>query len=154
MEDPVRPVRTALKTWRFAPGVVDESRWAVFFTSRALLGRRLSAPQMGCSDGGLGGDSERGSSWSGDPASYPRVGSFVPCPERARLCLGVLVNPAYAPYVEKINDFLLRGVDRHPLMTDARIRSIVVRETDPRQWKTSSALLACTDLMVSFQDCT
>ena len=29
-EDPVGTVVTALKTWRLAPGVLDESRWAVF----------------------------------------------------------------------------------------------------------------------------
>ena len=28
--DPVGIVGTALETWRLAPGVVDESRWAVF----------------------------------------------------------------------------------------------------------------------------
>ena len=30
VEEPVGTVGTALETWRLVPGVVDESRWAVF----------------------------------------------------------------------------------------------------------------------------
>ena len=59
-----------------------------------------------------------------------------------------LRNPADAEYVEKMNDFLLGGVGRHSLMTDDRSRNIVVRETDPPQWKTSFALLAGTGRLV------
>ena len=66
----------------------------------------------------------------------------------------VLGDPADAAYVEKMNDFLLRVVGRHPLMTDERSRNIVVRETDPRHSKTSFALLAGTGRLVSFQDYT
>ena len=97
------------------------------------MGRRLSDPSAGCPDCGLGGDSECGVSWSGDRASYPGVGSFVPCPKDLACHRAYLVDPADAAYVEEMNDFLLRSVSRHPLMTDDRFRNIVVRETDPRQ---------------------
>ena len=65
-----------------------------------------------------------------------------------------LGDPADAAYVEKMNDFLLRGVGRHPLMTDDRSPNIVVRETDPLTWKKSFASLAGTGRLVSFQDYT
>ena len=64
------------------------------------------------------------------------------------------VDPADAVYLEKMNDFLLRGVCRHPLMTDDRILNIDVRERNPLQWKTSFALLVDTDRVVSFRDYT
>ena len=65
-----------------------------------------------------------------------------------------LVDPADVIYVKHMNDFLLHGVGRHPLMTDDRVHNIVFRETVPRQWKTSFTLLAGTGRLVSFQDYT
>ena len=73
-------------------------------------------------------------------------------PEELACGRAYLRDPADAAYVQKMNYFLLRGVGRHPLMTDDRSRNIVVRETDPLQWKTSFALLTGTGRLVSFQD--
>ena len=39
-------------------------------------------------------------------------------------------------------------------MTEDRVRNVVVRETDPRQWNTAFALLVGTDRLVSFQNYT
>ena len=75
-------------------------------------------------------------------------------PEELACDRAFLGDPADAAYGEKMNDFPLREVGRHPLMTDDRSRNIIVRETDPRQWKTSFALLAGTGRLVSFQDYT
>ena len=43
------------------------------------------------------------------------------------------------------------SLGRHPLVTDDRSRNIILRETEPRQWKTSFALLAGTGRLGSFQ---
>ena len=56
--------------------------------------------------------------------------------------------------MEKVNAYLFRGEGRHPIMTDYRVHNIVVRETDPRQWKTAIAMLVGTGRLVSFQDYT
>ena len=51
-----------------------------------------------------------------------------------------------------MNAHLFRGEGRHPMMTDDRVRNIVVRETDSRQWKTAFALLVGTGRVLSFHD--
>ena len=63
-----------------------------------------------------------------------------------------LAYPADAIYAEKMNANLLRGEGWYQMMTDDRVRNIVVRETDPRQCKTSFALMVVTGRLVSFQD--
>ena len=65
-----------------------------------------------------------------------------------------LADPADAICVEKMNAYLFRGEGRHPMMADDRVRNIVVRETDSRQWKTAFALLVGTGRWGSFQDYT
>ena len=74
-------------------------------------------------------------------------------PEELACDWAYLMDSGDAAYAENMNDFLLCGVVRHPLMTDDRGRNIVVREMDRRQWKTSFALLAGTGRLVSFLDC-
>ena len=44
-----------------------------------------------------------------------------------------LADPADAIYVENMTAYLFRGEGRHPMMTDDRVRNVVVRETDSRQ---------------------
>ena len=137
VEEPVGTVGTALETWRLAPGVVDESRWAVF-PRRELLWEDVC----------------RSSRWDVRMAALVAIqnaevrGQVVDrfiresvrsfqVPEELACDRAFLGDPADAADVEKMNDFLLRGVGRHPSMADNRSRNIVVRETDPRQWKTS-----------------
>ena len=153
-EEPVGTVGTSLETWRLAPGAVDESLWAVF-PRRELLCEdvcRLSrwdvrmAATVAIQDAEVRGQVVH-------RFIRESVRSFQVPDELAcdRAFLGDLADAAY---VEKMNDFLLRGFGRHPLLTDKCSRNIVVRETDPRQWKTSFALLAGTGRLVSFQDYT
>ena len=63
-----------------------------------------------------------------------------------------IADPADAIYVEKMSAYLFQGEGRHPMMNEDRVRNVVVRETDPRQWKTGFALLVGTGRLVSFQD--
>ena len=152
VEDPVGTVGTALETLRLAPGMVDESRWPMF-------------PRLEL----LWEDDCRLSRWDVRIAASVAIQNaevrgqvierfiresvhWFQVPEELACDRAFLGDPADAAYVEKINDFLLRGVGRHPLITDDRSRNIVVREMDPRQWKTSFALLAGTGRLVSFQD--
>ena len=65
-----------------------------------------------------------------------------------------LTDPADAIYVGNMNAYFFRGEGRHPMMTDDRVCNIVVRETDPRQWKMAFAFLVVTGRLVSFQDYT
>ena len=150
----VGTVGTALETWRLVPGVVDESLLAVF-TRRELSWEdvcRLSrwhvrtAASVAIQNAEVRGQVV-------DQFIRESVRSFQ-VPEELACDWAFLRDPADAAYVEKRNDFLLRGVGRHPLMTDERSRNIVVREMVPLQWKTSSALLAGTGRLVSLQDYT
>ena len=50
--------------------------------------------------------------------------------------------------------YLFRGETRHPMMTDARVRNVVVRENDPLQWKTAFAVVVGRGRLVSVQDYT
>ena len=152
--DSVGTVETALETWRLVPGVVDESRWALF-PRRELLWEdvcRLSrwdvrmAVWVAIQNAEVRGQVV-------DRVIRESVRSFQ-VPEELACDRAFLGDPADAAYVEKMIDFLLCGVGRHPLMTDDRSCNIVVRETDPRQWKTSFALLAGRGRLVRFQDYT
>ena len=66
----------------------------------------------------------------------------------------LLADPVDAIYVEKMNSYLFHGEGRHPVMTDDRVRNVVVRGTEPRQWKKTFALLVGTGCLVSFQNYT
>ena len=148
VEEPVGTVGTALETWRLASGAVDESRWAVF-PRRELLWDdvcRLSrwdfrmAASVSVQNAEVRGQVV-------ERFIRESVRSFH-VPDELACDRAFLGDQADAAYMEKMIDFLLRGVGRHPLMTDERSRNIVVRETDPRQWKTSFALLAGTGRLV------
>ena len=63
-----------------------------------------------------------------------------------------LVEAADPIYVECKNEYLFRGIGRHPILTDDRVRNFVVHRTDPRRRKTAFAFLVGTGWLVSFQD--
>ena len=80
------------------------------------------------------------------------VRSFL-VPKELECDRAIPVKPADSIYVEGMNEYLFRGVGRHPALTDDRVRNFVVHQTDPRRWKkTAFALLVGTGRMVSFQD--
>ena len=152
--DPVGIVGTALETWRLAPGVVDESRWAVFRRRELLRQDFCRLPRWDVRM--TASVAIQNAEVRGQVTERFIRESFrsFHVPEELACDREFLGDPADAACVEKMNDFLLRGVCRHPLMTDDRSRYIVVRETDPLQWKTSFALLAGTGRLMSFQDYT
>ena len=154
VEEPIGTVGTALKTWRLAPGAVDESHWDVF-PRRELPWEdvcRLSrlevrmAASVAIQNAEVHGQVV-------DLFIRESVRSFI-VPDELACDREFLEDPAEAAYVENMNHFLLLGVGRHPLMTDERSRNIVVREMGSRQLRTSFALLAGTGRLVSFQDYT
>ena len=141
----------AFDTLRLAPGVIDESRWAVF-PCRELLWEGVCrlprwnirmAASLAIENGEVYGQVIERFIWES-------VRSFQ-IPEELACNRAFPGDPADAAYVEKMNDFLLRGVGRNPLTTEDRSRNIVVPEADTRQWKTSFAFLAGTNRLVSFQ---
>ena len=141
-------------TWRLAPGEVDKSRPAVFSCRELLWEEVCRLPRWDvwmAASVAIQNVEVRGQVI--ERFIQGSVPSFQ-VPEELADDRSYLVNLTDAAYVKKMNVFLLRGVGRHPLMTDDRSRNIAVRDTDPRQWKRSFALLADTGRLVSFHDYT
>lgn len=142
----MRTVGTALRTWRLAPVVVEESLWAVFPRRELLLEDVFRLPQWDVrivASVVIQNAEVRGQLI--ERVIRESVCSFQ-VPKGVACDRAYLVHLGDVAYVEKMSYFLFRGVSRHPLMTD-----IGVRETDPRQWKKSFALLAGTGSLVSFR---
>ena len=118
------------------------------------MGRHLLTPSMGRGDDSLDGESEYVNSRASCGEVSSRVDSVVQSAEKLECGPAFLADPADAIYVEKMNAYLFCGEGRHPMMTEDRDRTIVVRKTDPRQWKTVFAFLVGTGRLVSFQDYT
>ena len=62
-----------------------------------------------------------------------------------------LIDASGAVYVERMNEYLIRGNGRHPMLTDFRFRNVLIHENGPRRWKTAFSLLVGTGRVVSFQ---
>ena len=154
MGDPVGTVGSPSVSWRLVADLVDESCWSVL-PRRGLVWEdfcHLPRWDVRTVDSLVNQNAEiRGQVMERFLRESTR--SFQ-VPKEFDCYRAFLADPADAIYVEKMNAYLFRGEGRHPMMTDDRVRNIVVRETDPRQWKTAFALLVGTGRLVSFQDYT
>ena len=141
-------------SWRLAPDLAEESLWSVF-PRRGLVWedvRQLPRWDVRTVASVVNQNAEiRGQVM--ERLLRESTQSFQ-VPKEFERDRAFLADPADAIYVETMNAYLFRGEGRHPMMTDDRVRNIVVRETDPRQWKTVFALLVGTGRLVSFQDYT
>ena len=151
VEDPVGAVGAPSLSWRLASGVVDENCWSLF-PHRGLVREDVrQLPRWNV---------RRAASVANQMAEIraqvmvrflrESTRSFQ-VPKEFECNRAFLVDPAESIYVEKMNAYLFRGEGRHPMMTDDRVRNIVVREVDPRQWQTAFAWLFGTQRLVSLQ---
>ena len=124
VEEPVGTVGTSLETWRLVPGVVDESRW-VMFPRRELLWEdfcRLSRWDVRMA-AALAIKNEEVRGQVVHRVILESVRSFQ-VPQELACDRAFPGDAADAAYVEKINDFLLRGVGRHPSVDIPRSTSL------------------------------
>ena len=149
--DPVGAVGSRSVSWRLAPDLVDESRWSVFPRRGLLFEEVFHLPRW---------DVRTVASVVNQNAEIRGqvMGRFFlestrsfQVPKEFECDRAFLAEPADTIYVEKMNAYLFQGEGRHPMMTDNRVRNILVRE---RQWKTAFALLVGTGRWGSFQDYT
>ena len=152
-EDPVGTVGSPSVSWRLTQDVVDESRWSVF-PRRSLMWEcicQLSRWDVQTVASVVNQNAEIRAQviqrFLRESTRSFQVPKEIEC-DRA-----FLADPADSIYVGKMNAYFFHWEGRHLMMTDDRVR-VVVRETDPRQWKTAFALLVGTVRLVSFQEYT